>query len=194
MTEEDELSQVSAALGTLLTQGETVLAAASQNVVNSPLKRDTAVVTNRRFLIYRPRILGRMDLDDYLWQDVDDVAVSTQLLGSTITVRGSKRLKTGEQAPFSRSVGGLDKAKALTLYAKAQEMEEVWREKNRVRYIDEERAKSGGVTIQGGAGVAAAPGGPSIEQRLAKLRDLLEQELITTAEYEARKAQIIAEL
>jgi hypothetical protein len=138
-------------------------------------------------------MFGRMNLDDYLWQDVDDVTVEANVLGSTIKVKGSKRTKTGGEVPFERTVDGLDKAQALELYARAQEMEEQWREKNRARLIEEDRARAGGVYVQTPS-PSEKQGQQSIEERLAKLKSLADQGLITTAEYEARKAQIVAEL
>jgi hypothetical protein len=193
MPHEPSHEELLAELKPLLSEGEQVLVTATQNLINAPLKRDTAVVTTRRFLIFRPKMFGRMNLDDYLWQDVDDVTVEANVLGSTIKVKGSKRTKTGGEVPFERTVDGLDKAQALELYARAQEMEEQWREKNRARLIEEDRARAGGVYVQTPS-PSEKQGQQSIEERLAKLKSLADQGLITTAEYEARKAQIVAEL
>lgn len=193
MPHEPTDEELLAELRPLLSAGEKVLVTATQNLINAPLKRDTAVVTTRRFMIFRPKMFGRMNLDDYLWQDVDDVTVVANVLGSTITIKGSKRTKTGGEVPFERSVDGLDKAQALELYARAQEMEEQWREKNRARLIEEERARAGGVYVQTPS-PSETRAQPSIEERLAKLKSLVDAGLITGAEYEARKAQIVAEL
>lgn len=193
MPNEPSHDEILAELRPLLSEGERVLVTATQNLINAPLKRDTAVVTTRRFLIFRPKMFGRMNLDDYLWQDVDDVTVEANVLGSTITIKGSKRTKTGGEVPFVRTVDGLDKAQALELYARAQEMEEQWREKNRARLIEEERARAGGVYVQTPS-QSERQAQPSIEERLAKLKSLADAGLITGAEYEARKAQIVAEL
>jgi hypothetical protein len=180
----------------VLTSGEEIVATAKQSLINSPLKQDVAVVTNRRLIFFRPKLLGRMDMDDFLWQDIDDLSIKTQLLGCTIQVRGSKRTKTGVEVSFQGKIEGLDKAQALKLYACAQEMEEQWREKNRARLLEEERARSGGVYLQSPVHPtgAAQPAAATIEERLTKLKSLLDAGLITGAEYDARKAQIVSEL
>ena len=180
-------------IGSILTSGETILAIATQNPINSPINRDSAVVTSRRFIIYRPRLLGRMDLEDVLWQDVTDVRLSSKMLGAILEVTARKRLPSGAVEAAEHRIEGLDRAAARKVYAVAQEMEEQWREKNRVRQMEEERARSGGVYLGGAHAPTAAPA-PSVEERLRKLKSLHEQGLITDAEYESRKSQIIAEL
>jgi hypothetical protein len=179
-------------IGSILTSGETILAIATQNPINSPINRDSAVVTSRRFIIYRPRLLGRMDLEDVLWQDVTDVRLSSKMLGAILEVTARKRLPSGAVEAAEHRIEGLDRAAARKVYAVAQEMEEQWREKNRVRQMEEERARSGGVYL-GGAHAPSAPAA-SVEDRLRKLKSLHEQGLITDAEYESRKSQIISEL
>ncbi len=180
----------------ILTKGERVAGVAMQNAINSPVKRDFALVTNRRFIIFRPKLFGRMDLVDFLWQDIDNVSVSTQVLGATLVVRVKGNTR---DMPDHMSIAGLEKDQALKLYAKAQELEEQWREKNRVRTMEEERARAGGVYL-GGHDRGASPSGAgsgnnlSVEVRLTKLKALHAKDLITDAEYESRKAQIISEL
>ena len=140
--------------------------------------------------------MGRMDLEDFLWQDVTDIRISSRMLGSEINITAKRRDPDGTVRTKSGMIEGLHKADALRLYAEAQRFEEEWREKNRIRQMEEERARSGGVYL-GGTGVTGGPapaGGASIEQRLAKLKELHDKGLVTDAEYEARKAQIIAEL
>ena len=189
--------KVRSAISNVLTTGETIVAVASQNAINSPLSQDSAVVTNRRFIIYRPKLMGRMDLEDFLWQDVTDIRISSRLLGSDIAITAKRKDPDGTVRTKSGTVEGLRKADALRLYAEAQRFEEEWREKNRVRQMEEDRARSGGVYLGGAAGTAgpvSAASGASIEQRLAKLKELHAKGLVTDAEYEARKAQIISEL
>jgi hypothetical protein len=197
---DDSADKVRSAVADVLTTGEQIVAVATQNLVNAPLMQDSAVVTNRRFLIYRPKFLGRMDLEDFLWQDVTDIRLSTKLLGSEITVTAKRRDPDGTVRTKSGTATGLAKKAALRLYAEAQHLEELWREKNRIRQMEEERARAGGVYVHGpgaphlDAGTSATSRPDSVEQRLGKLKELHQRGLITDAEYESRKAQIIAEL
>jgi hypothetical protein len=196
---DDSSDNVAAALSSVLTAGESIVAVAEQNVINSPFKKDTAVVTTRRFMIYRPKLFGRMELQDFIWQDVTDIQVGTSLLGAEITISAKRREPDGTVRAKNGKVDGLDKQAALRVYAAAQQFEEEWREKNRVRQMEEERARSGGVYLHGPTGPHAGSGTgvsqvASVEQRLLKLRELHEKHLITDAEYESRKTQIISEL
>jgi hypothetical protein len=184
-------------LRSILTEGERIVAVAPQNTIHSPLKKDAAVVTTRRLILHRARLLGRLEIEDFLWQDVTEVRVSLQMLGATISVTAKRVERDGQVQTRSATIEGLEKEAALRLYAEAQRFEEEWREKNRVRRMEEERARAGGVYLHGAAAAGAAPGPAqpaSIEDRLAKLRELRDKGLISDAEYESRKGQIIAEL
>lgn len=188
-------AEIRARIAPILTAGEEILAIATQNAIHAPVKQDSAVVTTRRFLIYRPKLLGRMDLEDVLWQDVADVRLKTEILGASIVVEAKKRSPTGTVEERTLGVTGLQKRPALVLYARAQELEEQWREKNRVRQMEEERARAGGVYLGSGSqATPAAPGSGTVEERLRTLKSLHEQRLISDAEYESRKSQIISEL
>jgi hypothetical protein len=197
---EDAAARVKSAVSAVLTSNEQIVAVATQSAVNAPLKRDSAVVTNRRFIIYRPKLLGRMDLEDFLWQDVTDIRMSSQLLGSSITITAKRLEPDGVVRSRTGTVEGLDKQATMRLYAEAQRFEEEWREKNRIRRMEEERARAGGVYLHGPAapstasGISGTSSSASIEQRLATLKELHQKGLISDAEYESRKTQIISEL
>jgi hypothetical protein len=134
-------------------------------------------------------MLGRMEMTDLLWQDVVNLKLETRVLGAVVSVVGKGK---------SFVVEGLDKATARKLYTVAQEIEEQWREKNRIRRMEEERARAGGVYLGGPPGVTPGLSGSSpptsIEERLEKLKSLHGKGLISDAEYESKKSQIIAEL
>ena len=197
---ENASTKIRHAVSGVLTSGEQIVAIATQNAINSPLTKDSVVVTSRRFIIYRPKLLGRMDLEDFLWQDVTDIRLSSKVLGSEIVVTAKRREPDGAVSTKTGKADGLDKKAALRLYAEAQRFEEEWREKNRIRQMEEERARAGGVYLHGpGAsnlnpGMSGASSPDAVEQRLGKLKELHEKSLITDAEYESRKAQIISEL
>jgi hypothetical protein len=72
----------------------------------------------------------------------------------------------------------------------------VWREKRRIRELEELRAKAGGV--QFGANAAFAPADTAAEsepaRRLRQAHEMLEAKLISDSEYEAIKAKIVSGL
>jgi hypothetical protein len=176
----------------VLTKDERVLGFARQIWIQAPVQRDLAVVTNRRLIFFKPRFFGRMTFDDFLWQDVDDVQVTTQMFSATLTVEGLKH-RNGECGTVSRRMRGIEKMPAQRVYALAQEIEEEWREKNRVRKMEEERAKSGNMLIHL-PGNGHTPADSTVEDHLAQLKRFHEGGLITGAEYEAQKAKLISRI
>lgn len=168
---------------TILTPNEQILYIALQNKTALTLKKDSVVATNNRIIIYRPSLFGRVQFSDYLWEDVRDVKISEGMLAADVHLE----LIDGQRD----ELGGLDKTQVRRLYAIAQQKEQEWREKRRVRDIEEARARSGGVQL--GAPLSP-PEQPSEDpvQKLAKAKAMLDQGLITEAEYEGLKAKIIA--
>ena len=83
-------------------------------------------------------MLGRMEMTDLLWQDIVNLKLETKVLGAAVSVEGKGK---------SFVLEGLDKATARKLYTIAQELEEQWREKSRIRRMEEERARAGGVYL-----------------------------------------------
>ena len=104
---------------------------------------------------------------------------------------------------------GLRKDQAQGMYRICQQHDQVWREKRRIRELEELRAKSGGVQIGGGQsayaagdGVAAAGiGGAATAaaesepvRRLRQAREMLDAKLISDSEFESIKAKIVSGL
>jgi len=77
-----------------------------------------------------------------------------------------------------------------------QSQSQAWREKRRVRDLDELRAKSGGIQFgQSMSGVAGTPtDGADPVARLQRAKEMLTGGLITDAEYESIKAKIVDRL
>ena len=78
-----------------------------------------------------------------------------------------------------------------------QAQEQAWREKRRVRELEELRAKSGGIQLGATAGAGDAlrtPATDSPAARLAQAKEMFEQKLITDSEYESLKARIVGNL
>jgi hypothetical protein len=89
---------------------------------------------------------------------------------------------------------GLRKDQAPAIYRICQQHDQIWREKRRVRELEELRAKSGGIQL-GAAGSGAAGDGESEPiRRLRQAREMLDAKLISDAEYESIKAKIVAGL
>lgn len=172
----------------IMTSGESVLYIAVQKGPLVNIFPDCAVLTNRRFIFYRPKVLGRVTFEDHGWRDLHDAKLQENLLGSTFT------LKT--VSGHVLMLNHLPKAQARRLYAFAQEMEERVREEHRARDLEEKRAAAGGVFVaspHGGSPLSPAESDQPA-QRLKVLKAMWDGGLISASEYEAKRAEIISKM
>lgn len=173
----------------LLTAGEEVeyIAVQKKPVINT--SPDCVALTNKRVIFCRPKNFGlSMEFKDYQWKDVLDIHIKENMLGADFALKTAKGSDLMDYLP---------KEQARRLYQFGQGKEEEARDYRRQRELEDKRAAAGGgITVN--AGVAPAPTAlpaaatnDPIEQ-LRKLKTLLENELITQAEYDERRATILA--
>ncbi|MEM1059667.1 MAG: PH domain-containing protein [Verrucomicrobiota bacterium] len=172
----------------LLTREETIEFIAVQKKLVVTISPEAILLTNRRFMVVRPKLMG-MTFEDYLWREVQDVHMSEQLITATV----SCQLIGGEMVV----VDCIPKAQARKIYAFAQEAEEKMHEIRRRRQMQENRAAAGGVVVQTQANIPT----PIAENRredpvqtLGKLKELLDAGLISASEYEAKKAEVLSRM
>jgi hypothetical protein len=188
LSEEQDLAQVQqvfAKVRQILTNGEEILYIAVQKRLIS-FSPDSVVLTNKRFITYRPTLFGGANFQDYIWRDLHDARLTEGIINSTFTLQTIKgQLLT---------VGDLPKSQARKLYAFAQEMEEKVLEERRVRDMEEKRAGAGGIVLQGGLPTTPAPAHQEDDsmQKLKKLKEMLDAGLITDQEFETKKADILS--
>jgi hypothetical protein len=182
-----QLETVAREVARILTPNEEILYIAFQNATALTTAPDCVVVTSNRLILYRPHILGRLSFADFQWQDVRDVDVRQGVLSAELTVTATD----GRQDAMSN----LHKEQAKRVYGLAQQMEQEWREKRRVRQMEEERARAGGVVLELPKGAAPEPSaGDDQVARLARAKALLDQGLISEDEYQALKAKILSSI
>jgi hypothetical protein len=194
-------------LQTLLVSGETVRALALQHRLYALLhRRHVAAATSGRFIFMSRPLLGGYQPFDVRWQDLKEARLTVGMFSATLTLGYSANLSdtaAGEGETRMLRASGLERAAAQALYRECQAQEQSWREKRRVRSIEEMRATAGGVQIATGiypptANDAAIedrrspPDSPA--ERLSKAKDMRDQGLITDAEFETIKARVIAGL
>ncbi|AZR24303.1 PH domain-containing protein [Xanthomonas vasicola] len=176
----------------LLTRDEQVeYIAVQKKMVN--LSPDAVVLTNRRFIVVYPKLLG-MTFRDFPWREVLDVHMSEQMLGATIMCRTT-------QGAYA-SIDSLPKKQARRVYAYAQQVEESAYEKRQQLEIDKLRAAAGGVVVHAPSAQGALPSAQQIAlaasddpvQVLSKLKQLLDAGLVTQEEFDAKKAEVLARL
>ena len=183
----EALQKVAAEVARILTPNEELLYIALQNATALSIKKDSVVATTNRVIVYQPALLGRVEFTDFLWQDVANARIKQGVLSTEFTAETTDGRRV--------VVGGLDKDQAKRLYGICQQMEQEWREKRRIRQMEEERARAGGVQFQmptAGTGAQAAPEDPV--EKLAKAKKMLDQQLISEAEYDTLKAKILASM
>jgi hypothetical protein len=192
-----------AALGTLkglLTAGETLEAWAVQRRLYALTHRRVCIAaTSGRFLSLSRRLLGGYESADIRWQDLKETRISAGILAADLTLvaQASSDLNVGAEVNRVWTFAGLRKDQAQAMYRICQQHDQVWREKRRIRELEELRAKSGGVQIGAGAGypapdVAGAESEPT--RRLRQAREMLDAKLISDSEFESIKAKIVSGL
>lgn len=188
----DIVRAVADKVNTILMSGEELAYIAVQNKPVLNLAPDCIALTNKRFIFYRPKLLGRVDFEDYVWRELHDAKLSENMIGSTIRILAANG-KT-------LSMDYLPKSQARAVYRIAQEMEERSLQERRDRLLEEKRAAAGGVTVQTNVAVPAQHPQPITTtaddpvQKLQKLKTMLDADLITQAEYDAKKAEILSSM
>jgi putative oligomerization/nucleic acid binding protein len=188
-------------LWSLLVEGERLEAWAIQRRLFALTRRRIIVgATTGRLIVLNRRLLSGFAPVDVRWQDLRDARLSVGLFGADLTVtvvRGGDLAGT-DQGTQTISISGLRRDQATAVYRICQAQEQGWREKRRIRDLEELRAKSGGVTIGAAGGVAGglvteSPNGDPAA-RLQRAKEMLAQGLITDSEYESIKAKIVSGL
>ena len=190
-----------ATLRGLLTSGEALEAWAVQHRLFALTHRRSCIAaTSGRFLSLQRRLLGGYESADIRWQDLKETRISAGILTADLTLvaQSSSDLNIGSEVNRVWTFAGLRKDQAQAMYRICQQHDQVWREKRRIRELEELRAKSGGVQIGGAPGAygAADSAGADSEpaRRLRQAREMLDANLISDAEFESNKAKLVAGL
>ena len=185
----------------LLTAGETLEAWAVQHRLFALAHRRACVAaTSGRFISLNRRLLGGYESADIRWQDLKETRISAGILAADLTLvaQSSSDLNIGSEVNRVWTFAGLRKDQAQSMYRICQQHDQVWREKRRIRELEELRAKSGGVQIGGGqsgyAGADSAGAESEPARRLRQAREMLDAKLITDSEFESIKARIVSGL
>ena len=185
----------------LLTSGEALEAWAVQHRLFALTHRRSCIAaTSGRFISLQRRLLGGYESADIRWQDLKETRISAGILTADLTLvaQSSSDLNIGSEVNRVWTFAGLRKDQAQAMYRICQQHDQVWREKRRIRELEELRAKSGGVQIGGAPnayGAADSAGSDSEPaRRLRQAREMLDAKLISDAEFESIKAKIVAGL
>lgn len=186
-------------LQSVLVNGETLDAWAVQlRLFALTHRRMLIAATSGRFIVIKRSLFGGFDMSDFRWQDLGEVKLKVGIFGADIYITkfGSTDLAMNKNAPYYLSLKGFKKDQTESIYRIAQAQDQAWREKRRVRELEELRAKSGGynlTTMQTGVPGTGNSSDDSLS-RLQKAKAMLDNKLITDSEFETIKARIISGL
>jgi hypothetical protein len=195
-SEDQHLTKALEHLNSILVTGETVEAWAIQRRLFALTSRRILIAaTSGRFIKIKRGLFGGFDMTDFRWQDLGDAKIKVGIFGADIFMKifGSADLAISKDSNQILILPGFRKDQAEKIYRLAQAQDQSWREKRRIRELEELRAKSGGVTIGSNIGSQqTANASEDAASKLQQAKDMLEKKLITDSEYESIKARIIS--
>jgi hypothetical protein len=189
------------AIHSLLIPGERLESHAVQRRLFALTHRRLVVgATSGRLIAVQRGLVSGFTVQDVRWQDLREAQLQVGVFGATLTVSADQGndLAGAEGTARVFSFTGMRKDQAQEVYRACQFQEQAWREKRRVRELEELRAKSGGLHLAGGMAGLSSGGGDeasrSPQARLQRAKEMLDQGLLTDAEYEQVKARVLGEL
>jgi hypothetical protein len=194
--DEPDVSGPLAQLRGVLIAGETLEAWVIQRRIYALQHRRVLIAaTSGRLIVLTRRLLGGFDVTSIRWQDLEEVTLRVGMIAAELAVRAGKATdlaSLGAAGAQHVEFQGLRKEQAQAVYRICQGQDQAWREKRRVRELEELRARSGGIQVTSIPG-AGSPGteGDAV-RRLQEAKQLLDARLITDAEYETIKAKIVS--
>jgi len=195
-TDEAGLERPLAQLRTVLIPGETVEAWAVQMRPFALTHRRLLIAaTSGRLIVLTRKLLGGFDVTTIRWQDLEEVTLRVGMLSADLAVRAGKATdlaSLGAAGSQRVEFRGLRRGEAQAVYRICQSQDQAWREKRRVRELEELRARSGGIQVSPGTLPLGAAGESDAVRRLQEAKQLLDARLISDAEHEAIKAKIIS--
>ncbi len=183
-------------LRALLTSGETLEAWSLQHRLFALTHRRACIAaTSGRFISLNRHLLGGYDSADIRWQDLKEIRIRAGIITAELTLvaKSASDLSVASEVDRVWTFQGFPKDQAQAIYRICQQQDQVWREKRRVRELEELRAKSGGMQFAVPSGVASGAESESA-RRLREAREMLDAKLISDAEFESIKAKIISGL
>jgi hypothetical protein len=171
--------------------GEAVVHSALQlRVAALTARRRTLAITSSRIIVVTRAILGGFTMKDYQWKDLTDAQLSENVLPQWF---GARLYFAFATSSGSLEMDGIASDAASAMYRYAQQQEQAWEEKRRVRKLEEMRAASGGVVMNAGVSGAPANDGKisAAVDELERVKRLLDSGAISDAEYQEIKAKVL---
>ena len=184
-----DIEKVLDKLNGILMSGEELIYIAVQKKPAINISPDYVAITDKRIIFCRPKNLGlSMEFQDFIWRDLKDSNLKENMLGSTLTIKTIHN-STSE-------IDYLPKAQARKIYSYCQEQEEIQNEIRRQREIEIIKASAGNINLgqQNQMPIEEKPVQEDPVETLKKLKQLMDNFLITRDEYEAKKQEILSRM
>ncbi len=184
-------------LKSLLVQGENLEAWAIQRRYYALKHRRILIAaTSGRFTVLKRGLFGGFEFTDIRWQDLKDIKIGVGIFSADLTISFSSvtDLAGASNTVSIKKFEGLNKEQAQQIYRLCQFHEQSWREKRRIRELEEMRAKAGGVQISTATQPQNIDSGNDATVRLQKAKQMLDAKLISDSEFESIKSKIISEI
>ena len=174
----------------VMMKGEKVFTATPQLRIHAVMhRRRISVVTDSRFVRLDLGIFGGYEMVDFQWKDLRNASITENFLPGVFGADLTFELMDGRHV----AVTGLKAGIAAKIYAVAQRQEQSWEEKRRVRGNEDVRAAAGGVYLNApGGGASGSRSGTDISAELRQARQMLDEKLISDAEFEEIKSRILS--
>ncbi|HEV2701368.1 MAG TPA: hypothetical protein VGV09_07045 [Steroidobacteraceae bacterium] len=193
---EPGLEKALADLHSILIPGENVEAWATQRRLFALTRRRMLVAATSGRLIWLVRhLVSGYDVINLRWQDLSEVSLRVGVFSAELVIRADQATDLAINAQAGTrvlNINGLRKEQAQAVYRICQAQDQAWREKRRIRELEELRARSGGMQISQAASGATPATSSDAVKRLQEAKQMLDSKLITDSEYESIKARILA--
>ena len=151
--------------------------------------------TSGRLMVLTRQLLGGFDVATIRWQDLEEVTLRVGMIerrSRRARRQGHRSGLAGRAGLAAAGVQGPAQGAGAGGVPHLPGQDQAWREKRRVRELEELRARSGGIQVSSapGHGRGRRADGDAV-RRLQEAKQMLDAKLITDAEYEAIKAKIV---
>ena len=171
-------------------------------------RRQVFAVTSSRVIEIKRPVFGGFEMRDFQWKDLEDAKVSENVLsslcGSILYFKAdNKEIRLGSRVVEDEFKFYPEIETASKAYKYAQQAEQSWEEKRRIRSMEEKRAEAGGIIFGQSTSPSVSSGMVSQETKdsnskvdvadeLLKLKKLLDEGILSDAEFQEMKSKILA--
>jgi hypothetical protein len=182
------VKKVEEKLSSTLMENERIIGSAFQMRISSLMSRRLllGITTSRIILINRP-LFGGFSMTDRQWKDLRDAKLTENIMPGWF---GSRLAFKFEDSNVE--INGITSDSASRIYKEAQQQEQDWEEKRRVRELEEVRAASGATLVNTGGAAAGGSGADTSLNEIQKAKQMLESGVISDAEFSEIKAKILS--